>query len=96
MPDSVSASWWKVVDGGIEFSVRVTPNARRSEVVGVEAGVVRAKVAAPPEGGRANDELCRLVAEWFGVRNSAISIVRGHSSRIKTVRVDGVNGPPSS
>ena len=96
MPDSDSASWWRVVDGGIEFSVRATPNAGRSEVVGVVDEVVRVKVAAPPEGGRANDELCRVVAEWFGVRNSAISIVRGHSSRIKTVRVDGVKGPPES
>ena len=84
------------MDGGIEFAIRATPNARRSEVVGVVDEVVRVKVAAPPEGGRANDELCRVVAEWFGVRNSAISIVRGHSSRIKTVRVDGVKGPPES
>ena len=82
------------MDGGIEFAIRATPNARRSEVVGVVDEVVRVKVAAPPEGGRANDELCRVVAEWFGVREQKVHVVSGSTSRVKRILVEGARHPP--
>jgi uncharacterized protein YggU (UPF0235/DUF167 family) len=50
-------------------------------------------VLAPAEGGRANDELLRLVAELFGLRPSAVSLVRGHSARRKSLRSEA---PPAA
>jgi uncharacterized protein len=48
------------------------------------------RVAAPPEDGRANAAVCRLLAEVLGVPRAAVTIVSGHGSRDKLVDVAGV------
>jgi uncharacterized protein YggU (UPF0235/DUF167 family) len=48
------------------------------------------RTAAAPEGGRANDELVRLLASVLGVSERSVSIVAGRHSRSKVVAVDGV------
>jgi uncharacterized protein YggU (UPF0235/DUF167 family) len=50
------------------------------------------RVAAPPEGGRANAAVCRLLAEALALPRGAVSIVSGHGSRDKLVDVAGI-GP---
>ena len=50
-----------------------------------------ARVTAPPVVGRANDALCRLIADRAGVAPSRVSIVRGAKSRDKVVRVEGLD-----
>jgi uncharacterized protein YggU (UPF0235/DUF167 family) len=47
-------------------------------------------VVAPPLDGRANDALCRLVADRLGVRASRVCVVRGHRSRDKLLQVEGI------
>lgn len=82
---------------GLELSVRAVPNARSSAVVGVgDDGHLRVRVAAPAVDGKANDELRRVLAKAFGVRRSAVSIVRGQQSRTKQLRVAGVETPPAA
>jgi uncharacterized protein YggU (UPF0235/DUF167 family) len=72
------------------LSVRLTPRAARERLAaGPEGGYV-AHVTAPPVEGAANDALCRLVAKAAGVAPSRVSVVRGHRSRQKVVRLDGV------
>ncbi len=80
-------------DGALIFKVRVVPRASRSEIVGEHDGALRVRIAAPPVDGAANDELVRLLARAFGVPRSAIQIIAGHASKLKTVRVTG--GQPS-
>jgi uncharacterized protein len=70
--------------------VRLQPRARRDEVVGERDGAVVIRVGAPPVDGRANAALCALVARAAGVAPSRVSVVRGHASRDKVVRVEGV------
>jgi hypothetical protein len=87
--------WWRATEEGLELTVRAVPNARRSGVVGVGGdGHLRVRVAAPAVDGKANDELRRVVARLFGVRESAVTIVRGEQSRTKQLRVVGVEAPP--
>ena len=74
-----------------ELRVRLQPRARRDEVVGERDGAVLIRVTAPPVDGKANDALCRLVAKKAGVAPSRVSIVRGHTARDKTLRVEGVD-----
>ncbi len=50
-----------------------------------------ARVTAPPVDGRANDAVCRLLAEALGVRPSRLAVVRGQRTRDKLVSVDGVD-----
>ena len=67
------------------------PRAHRTEVVGERGDRIVVRVTAPPVDGRANDALCALVADRAGVPDGRVSVVRGHSSRDKTVRVEGVD-----
>jgi len=53
--------------------------------------VLVARVAAPPVDGRANAALCKLLAGAAGVPPSRVSVVRGLTSRDKTVRFEGVD-----
>jgi uncharacterized protein (TIGR00251 family) len=70
------------------FDLKVIPKAARSEVVGLlEDGVLKVKVAAVPEKGKANDEVCRLLAGYFGIAERNITIVSGHTSARKRIRV---------
>jgi uncharacterized protein (TIGR00251 family) len=73
-----------------DLRVRLQPRARREEVVGERAGALVIRVTAPPVDGKANAALCAFVARVAGVASSRVSVVRGHGSRDKVVRVEGV------
>ena len=77
-------------DGAITFTVRVVPRASRSGVVGEHDGALRVRVAAPPVEGAANEELVRTLSRALDVPPRAIEIRSGHSSKIKQVRVEGL------
>ena len=72
------------------IKVRVQPRSRRSEIAGERAGAVLVRVTAPPVDGKANEALCRLIAERAGVPRRAVKVVRGQSARDKVVEVDGI------
>ena len=73
-----------------EIAVRVIPRARRDEIAGERDGRVLIRLTAPPVEGAANAALCRLVARCAGVPARRVSVVRGHTSRDKVVRVEGI------
>lgn len=73
------------------ISVHLQPRARSDELVGLRDGVLIARVTAPPVDGRANQAVCRLLAEALGVRASRVAIVRGERARDKVVTVDGID-----
>jgi uncharacterized protein len=74
-----------------DLAIRVQPRAKRSEVAGERGGAVVIRVSAPPVDGKANEAVCRLIAERVRVPKSAVRIVRGESSRDKIVRIDGLS-----
>ncbi len=73
------------------ISVRVYPNAARSEVVDFANGTLRVRVAAPPAKGKANNELLALLSGVLGISKSRINIIRGHTTRNKVIAIDGLN-----
>ncbi len=74
----------------VRFAVRLTPRAGRDAVDGVVDGVLRARVAAPPVDGAANEALVRLVASELDVPRRAVRLVGGDTARQKLVAVDEV------
>ncbi|WP_202033319.1 DUF167 domain-containing protein [Nocardioides sp. WS12] len=73
------------------LSVRVQPGASRTDVVGptgVDGAELKIRLASPPVDGRANEELLRWLAREVGVPKSAVTLVRGQTSRSKVVRID--------
>jgi uncharacterized protein (TIGR00251 family) len=74
--------------GSVLLSVKVVPKSSRSEIVGRAAdGALKVKVVAVPERGRANAELCALLAREIGVPKSHVRVETGHSSPRKRVRI---------
>ncbi len=79
---------------GLLLRVRLSPNAKRDAILGVAAdqdGVawMTASVTAVPEDGRANKALIKLLAKTWKTPKSGIAIVRGQTSRTKTLRLTG-------
>jgi uncharacterized protein (TIGR00251 family) len=79
------------VSNGIRLNLRVSPGAKRTSIEGAYAeGAIRLKVAAPPVDGKANAEVERFLASLLGIPRSDVAVVRGASSRDKTVLVRGL------
>lgn len=55
--------------------------------VSIAASALKVRVAAPPEDGRANEEVCRLLALALSVSRRAVTVSAGHTSRTKTVEI---------
>lgn len=71
------------------FAVRVKPAAKRTVVGGRWAtDVLVVAVAAPAVEGKANEAVRRALAEAFGIRRAAVTIVRGDRGRDKLVELD--------
>ena len=77
--------------GTVVLRVHVQPGAGRSAVVGRHGNALKLRVAAPPEGGRANEAVTALLTETFGVRAADIELASGASSRMKRFRLTGVD-----
>jgi hypothetical protein len=73
------------------FRVRVSPGARRSELVGRHGEGWKVRVAAAPEGGRANDAVLDLLAMELELPRRSLSIVSGHAAREKVVLLEGID-----
>ena len=74
------------LDGGaVQLNVHVQPGAGRTAVVGRHGTALKVRVAAPPEGGRANDACAALLAETFGA--ATVELVGGATSRQKRFRL---------
>ncbi len=80
------------MDGGIELAIKVVPGASRSEVAGTLGQRLKVRVAAAPEGGKANRAVVALLKKWLGAKD--VEIVSGLSSSEKTVRVAGMSRVP--
>lgn len=73
----------------MDLKIRVVPKAKRNSIEVGSDGLVKVRVTAAPERGKANDAVIALLSKHIGVSKRDIEIVRGHTSRNKTVRVDG-------
>jgi uncharacterized protein len=76
-------------ESGITIEIQVQPKASRDEIVGVQNGRVKVRIAAAPQDGKANERLREIIAEALGVSKSSVRIIRGETSRLKTIRVLG-------
>jgi uncharacterized protein (TIGR00251 family) len=68
--------------------IKVSPRSSKNEIVKVSEGEYKAKLTAAPVDGQANEALIKLLAKFFGVSKSAITIVGGKTAKIKMVDVD--------
>lgn len=72
------------------LSLHIQPNAARTEFVGLHGDAIKVRLHAPPVDGKANQELCRFLAEIFAVKRQSVILLSGETSRAKRVRITGV------
>lgn len=75
------------------LDLHVQPGAKVTQVVGEHDGRLKLKVAAPPVDNKANEHLLDWLAARLGVPKSAVRLVRGETTRQKTVAVTGRDAP---
>ena len=88
------ASPFRAVADGVRIAVKLTPGARAERIQGVSteadgSAVLRVAVAAPPERGRANEALLRLLAKRWRLTRTSLSLVSGAAQRRKTLHLAG-------
>jgi len=77
--------------GGVVFTAKIVPGSSRTAISGVLDNMVKIKVAAPPEKGKANECLIVFLAKQLGVRKNTIDILSGQTNPVKQVRIAGVS-----
>ncbi len=78
-------------DEGAMFSVKVVPGSSRTAVAGVLGGMLKVKVAAPAQKGRANKCLIEFLAGELGVKGNRISIVSRLTSPVKQMQISDIS-----
>lgn len=71
----------------MRIQARVTTGARTESVERSENGTYKVRVRAAREKGKANEQVCDLLADYFGVSKSSVTIERGHRGRVKIIHI---------
>ena len=78
-------------NNGILLTVKVVPGSSRTEIVGCHGQMLKIKVAAPPEKGKANKALIDFLSGILSLKKAAIEITAGHTSSTKQVFLSGAS-----
>ena len=78
-------------EGSVTVRIRVRPGAGHDRIEGWRGEALRVSVGAPPERGKANRAVEKLLAKALGLPVSAVAVVRGASSRDKVVEIQGLS-----
>jgi len=78
-------------DGAVVFSVKVVPRSSKTVIAGVLGGMLKVKLAAAPEKGKANQALIEFLADALGVKKNTVKITSGLTSPVKTIEITGVS-----
>jgi hypothetical protein len=73
------------------LSVKVVPGASQNKVMGLLGETLKVRVKAPPENGKANTAVLKLVADFLGVPVKRLCICTGHTSPSKVVEIQGMS-----
>jgi uncharacterized protein (TIGR00251 family) len=73
------------------LAIKAIPGAPKNQVCGWLGEALKVKIQAPPIQGRANEALVEFLAKALEVPCRTVTLVRGGTSRHKTVRIDGLD-----
>ncbi|NOR67269.1 MAG: DUF167 domain-containing protein [Woeseiaceae bacterium] len=80
------------LDESTVFTAKIVPGSNGpTRICGLLDGMLKIKVSAPPEKGKANQCLIKFLAEQLGVKKNAINIIAGKTSPVKRVQVSGMS-----
>jgi len=76
---------------GVTFTAKIVPGSSKTTISGLLDDMLKVRVAAAPEKGKANRCLVAYLAKQLGVKKKAVLIVSGQTNPIKQVRVAGMS-----
>ena len=89
MDTSELSQFIKISKDGISIDCWIQPKASRTAISGIHGTSIKITVAAPPEDGKANAELCAFLSKMLGIPKSSVQIKSGHASRRKIIFCSG-------
>jgi uncharacterized protein (TIGR00251 family) len=72
------------------LNLKVSPGSAVNKIMDWNAGILKVRIKAPPEKGKANKELIRFLAKLLGIAPANLELVSGEASRNKRVRIHGM------
>ena len=81
----------KPYKAGIQFAAAIQPRASRNQILGIHNQCLKIKLTSPPVDGAANQACTKFLAKAFGISPSRVSIVKGETSRNKTIQFEGMD-----
>ncbi len=81
----------KQAGDGIEIAAAIQPRSSRNQIDGLHDGALKIRLTAPPVDGAANKACARFLAKCLGLSPAKVSIVKGLTSRNKTLHIQGLS-----
>ncbi len=78
-------------EGGVVFTAKIVPGSSRTSACGLLNGILKIKISAAPEKGKANQCLLKFLVKQLGVKKNAVRIISGQTNPVKKVQVLGVS-----
>ena len=75
----------------LNIQVQIQPRSSKDQIIGIHNGRLKIKISAPPVDGKANQNLIEFIAKALGVSKSKIEIVKGRTSKLKTLKISGID-----
>ncbi|HED14323.1 MAG TPA: YggU family protein [Gammaproteobacteria bacterium] len=91
MPES---NWFRRQGEDLFVKVYLVPRAQKNLITGVRENELLVRIQSPPVDGKANAALCAFLAKQCGTAKSRVEVVRGKTSRHKTVLISGAKWLP--
>lgn len=85
MPDPTSQLTIKTQGPNVTFPVKVVPGSSRTQIVGLLGPALKVKISAPPEKGKANQELTKFLSQILDLPHSAVAVTSGPTNPQKEI-----------
>ncbi len=72
------------------LTLKIVPGSSKTTLCGLLDGMLKIKVAAPPEKGKANKAVIAFLAQTLGIKKADLSLVSGQTSPVKQVQIQGL------
>jgi len=76
--------------GALLLHLKIQPNASSSKIAGQHGQRLKIRLQSPPQNGKANRELLRFLSKLLKIPKSSLDLIRGQTSRDKTIRIEDV------
>lgn len=78
-------------NGGLTIIIKVVPGSSRTAISGELGGMLKIKIAAQPEKGKANKALKEFLAKKLEISPKDINIIAGQTNAVKQVRIENID-----